>query len=100
MIEFDARGLRIRKNVLGWERISEHRIEDCSALELNVQGKDDHYALQCKAGWRTVRFAQYVSEDQANEILSALRSEMPDIARKLEAVGGHFTTLGLNSNIG
>ncbi len=100
VVEFDAKGIRIRKDVLGWERVREYRIEDCSALEPHVKGEGDEFGLQCKVGWRTVRFAEYVSEDQANEVLSALHRELPDVAGKLEASPTHFTTLDLNSRVG
>jgi hypothetical protein len=100
VIEFDAKGLRIRKDIVGWERLSEYRIEDCSALETHVKGEGDEFGLQCKVGWRTVRFAEYVSEDQANEVLAALQRELPEVAGKLEAAPTNFTSLGLNSRVG
>src|SRR5579863_3101111 len=97
VIEFDAVGIRVRKDVLGWDRVREYRIEDCRALELHPRGEGDEYGLQCKVGWRTVRFAEYISEDQANEVLSTLQREFPEVAGKLEASPMHSTTLGLNS---
>jgi hypothetical protein len=100
VIEFDAKGIRIRKDILGWERLREYRIDDCSALEPHVKGEGDEYGLQCKVSWRTVRFAEYVSKDQANDVLSALQRELPDVAGRLEAGPTHFTTLGLNSRVG
>lgn len=99
VVEFDAKGIRIRKDILGWERVREYRIEDCTALEPHVKGEGDEYGLQCKVGWRTVRFAEYVSEDQADEVISALQRELPEVAVKLEASPRHFTTLGLNSRV-
>jgi hypothetical protein len=97
VIEFNAEGVRIRKDILGWERLREYRTEDCRSLEPHVQGEGDVYGLQCKVGWRTVRFAEHISEDQANEILVALQRELPGVAGKLEASPTHFTTLDLNS---
>lgn len=97
VVEFDAKGIRIRKDILGYERLREYRIEDCRSLEPHTKGEGDQYGLQCKLGWRTVRFAEYISEEQANEVLSTLQKELPDIAGKLEAGPAHFTTLGLNS---
>lgn len=99
VVEFDTTGIRIRKDILGWERVREYRIEDCRSLEPHAKGEGDEYGLQCKVGWRTVRFAEYISEDQANEVLSALQKELPDVAGKLEAGPAHFTTLGLNSRV-
>lgn len=100
VIEFDAKGIRIRKDILGWERTREYRIEDCSRLEPHVKGEGDQYGLQCKVGWRTVRFGEYISENQASEVLAALQRELPDVAGQLEAGPTHFTTLGLNSRVG
>jgi len=99
VIEFDATGIRIRKDVLGWERSRQYRIEDCRSLEPHARDEGDAYGLQCKVGWRTVRFAEYISEDQANDVLSTLHRELPDVAGKLEASPAHFTTLGLNSDV-
>jgi hypothetical protein len=100
VIEFDANGMRIRKDILGWERLREYRIEDCRSLEPHVKDEGDQYGLQCKVNWRTVRFAEYISEDQANEVLVALQRELPDVAGKLESSPMHFTTLDLNSRVG
>jgi len=80
--------------------LREYRIEDCRSLEPHVKGKGDAYGLQCKVGWRTVRFAEYISEEQANEVLSTLQKELPDVAGKLEASPTNFTTLSLNSRVG
>ncbi len=99
-IEIDARQLIIQKQVLGWPRVREYRIEECSELELDQQHEDDHYALQCKIGWRTVRFGQYLSEDKATEVLATLQKELPDVAQKLITTSSgknHFVTLGLSS---
>jgi len=100
VVEFDATGIRIRKDILGWERMREYRIADCRSLEPHVKDEGDACGLQCKVGWRRVRFAEYISEDQANEVLAALQRELPEVAAKLEASPKHFTTLGLNSRVG
>jgi hypothetical protein len=100
VIEFDANGIRIRKDILGWERMREYRIEDCRSLEPHVKGEGDEYGLQCKVGWRTVRFAEYVSEGEANTVLAALQRELPEVAGKLEAAPTNFTALGLSSRVG
>ncbi len=100
VIEFDATGVRIRKDILGWERLREYRIGDCRQLEPHVKGEGDQYGLQCKVGWRTVRFAEYISEDQASQVLASLQRELPDVAGKLEVGPTYFTTLGLNSRVG
>jgi hypothetical protein len=46
-----------------------------------------------------VFFAQYISETQALEIISALQEHFPEISRKMVAMPGgksHFQTLGLS----
>jgi len=100
VIEFDARQLRITKDILGWSRVTEHQIEACTELELHERGEDDHYGLQCKVGWRTLRSGAYLSDEQAIEILTALQRELPDVAQRLGSSQGgkaHFITLELSS---
>jgi hypothetical protein len=101
VIEFDLRGLRIRKGTFGWERHRTFDIEDCKDLDLHSRSSGgDHYALECKAGWRKVRFAEYASQDQASDILSALHENLPEVAKKLRApVKGYITTLGLGAQV-
>jgi len=100
VIEFDARQLRITKDILGWTRVTEHPIEACTELELHEKGEDDPCGLQCKVGWRTVKFGAYISEEQAIRILTALQRELPDVAYRLGTSPEgkkHFITLGLSS---
>ena len=98
-IEFGAQKLAICKEVLGWERRSEYPIETCTELQWGESGEGDHGGLQCKVGWRKIRFGEYILEDQANEILEALQRTLPDVAQKMGAMPGdhksHFITLGL-----
>jgi len=100
VIEFDARQLRIRKDILGWNRVREYKIEDCQELEPHKQKEDDHYGLQCKVGWRTIRFGEYLSELQAVEVITTLQRDLPDVAQRLGSNTEdkrHFVTLGLSS---
>jgi hypothetical protein len=55
VIELDTAGIRIRKDILGWEKFREFRIEDCRSLEPHAKGDGDEYGLRCRVGWRTVR---------------------------------------------
>jgi hypothetical protein len=99
VIEFDLQKLTIRRYVLGWERTREYAVENCSELDWRKQSSEDRYGLQCMCGWRTIRFAQYVSESQAIEILTALQKELPDVAQRMgvmELGKGHFIRLGLS----
>ncbi len=97
-IEFDPQKLTIRKTTVGWERTREYPVEDCTELEWHGSGRGNQVScLHCKIGWKTVRFAEYVSEKQAGEILSALQQSLPEVYRRMGAATGksHFQTLGL-----
>ena len=98
---FDPEKLSSRKNTLGWERTREYSVQECSELEWKAQSRRDHPGLQCKVGWRTVHFCDYISQDQADEILAALQRNLPEVFQKMGAMPGcgksHFTTLGLSS---
>lgn len=100
-IEFDAEKLTIKKSIVVWESKREYPVESCSELEWRASSRENRgCALQCKVGWRTIRFAEYTSENQATEILIALQQHLPDVFRKMGAMPGlgksHFTTLDLS----
>ena len=99
-IEFDQQKLTIRKNIFGWERTREFLVDSCAELEWRRHSSEDRAsALQCKVGWRTIRFAEYLSENQATEILAAQQQHLPDVFHKMGAMPGsksHLTTLGLS----
>ena len=98
VIELDSKHLRIRTEIFGWERTREYPIEQCSDLELQDLTGNPH-GLQCRIGWRTIEFGDYLSEEQATEVLSALQDSMPEIALKLLPsvdISRHFTNLGLS----
>ena len=100
IIEFDAQGIRIVREILGWPRTSAYSIEQISELEWNERSGEDSYGLKCKVGWRTVRFGRNLSEQQATEIFTKLQESLPEVAHKLgataETAKKHFTTLGLS----
>jgi hypothetical protein len=57
-----------------------------------------HRGLQCKLGWRTIEFGDYLSEEQANEVLGALADVLPDLVPTLFPsldITRHFTKLSL-----
>jgi hypothetical protein len=99
VIEIDSQALTIRKNVLGWDRTSIYPTRDCGELQWREHSEDDHFGLQCKVGWKTIRFGD-VSEDKAVEILTILQRDLPDIAQAMlvspDSSKKHFTTLGLS----
>ena len=98
-IEFDSQKLTIRKSTVGWERVREYPVEDCTELGWHRSGHENGAScLHCKVGWKMVRFGEYVSEKQAGEILSALRESLPEVYRRMGAASGksHFQTLGLS----
>jgi len=98
-IEIGDRAIRIRREVLGWNRISEYPLEQCSDLELQTT-QDDSRRLQFRFGkWRTIEFGNYISEEQAEKVLAALADSLPEIARKLLPsldITKHWATLHLN----
>lgn len=100
VVEFDAQKLSIQKQILGWNRTTEYSVSDCRELQWHTQSEGDGYGLECKVGWRTVRFGEYISEDEAIDVLTALQSHLPDLAQRLCAMPDTskkpFTTLGLS----
>lgn len=97
IIEFDSQKLTIRKGIHGWERKREYRINECGELEW-CAGRKGHSHLTCKVGRWPKQFGNRLSENDANEILSALQRILPDVAQKICAHPGgkeHFITLGL-----
>jgi hypothetical protein len=99
IIEIDSQKLTIRKGIHGWwKRKREYQINQCSNLEWNAGLKGGSY-LTCKVGRRPIVFGKGLSENHANEILSALQRTLPDAAQRISAHPGHkehFITLGLN----
>jgi hypothetical protein len=98
-IEIGERGIRIDREVFGWNKTSEYPLHQCSDLDLQTN-KEDSRRLQFRFGrWRTIEFGDHISEEQATKILDALADSMPEIARKLLPsldVTKHWTTLNLN----
>jgi len=71
---------------------------DGSNLEWEEGRKGGSY-LTCKVARWQIKFGNRLSENDANEILSALQRTLPDVAQKICAYPGgkeHFITLGLN----
>jgi hypothetical protein len=99
VIQFGPEKLTITKDLNGWERKREYRIEDCRELQLHAHSESDRNGLECKVGWRRIAFGRNISENEALEILVALQSALPLMAQKLCSVPEHtqhFTTLGLS----
>jgi len=98
ILEFDSRKLTICKGVHGWERRREYPIEQCSDLEWRTGRRGRPY-LAFSVGRRSVKFGKGLSEEAANEILTALQRALPDVAQKMCSHPGgreHFVTFGLN----
>jgi hypothetical protein len=100
-IEFSAQKLAISKETFGWNRTREYPVATCRELEWREQsGEGDTTGLQCKVGWRTIKFAHHISEDEALEIVTALQTNLPDVAQQMCAMPDsskkHFTTLNLS----
>lgn len=98
ILEFDSQKVTIRKGTHGWERKHEYPVEKCSDLEWRTGGRGGPY-LSLSVGRGSVRFGKRLSEDAANEILTALQRALPDLAQKICSHPGsreHIVTLGLN----
>jgi len=99
VIEFDTQKLTVSKEIHGWERKREFRIEDCTELQWMGGSKNLPQGLQCKIGRKTLRFGEFLSEQQAIEILTALQRALPNVAQKVCSYPdsmNHFITLGLS----
>lgn len=100
-IEFSEQKLTTTKETLGWNRTREYPVDNCRELEWREpSGEGDSGGLKCKIGWRTITFANHISEDEAQEILTALQANLPDVAQQMCAMPDsgrkHFTTLNLS----
>jgi hypothetical protein len=98
-IEIGQQGIRISRDILGWNSVSEFPIEQCS--DLDVQSDSERSGrLQFRFGkWRTIEFGNHISNEQAEKVLDALADSLPEIARQLLPsldITKHWTTLDLN----
>jgi hypothetical protein len=99
VIEFDAQKLVIRREIFGWTfRSSEYPISECRELGCRAQKSEPGSRLECKVGWRTVRFGKYISPAEAIEILEALQANLPKVAQQTGATVDEqsITTLKLS----
>jgi len=99
IIEFSSEKLTVRKEIHGWERKREYRINECRELEWMQGAEDTPQSLQFKTGWGIVTLGENLSENQAIEILVALQQSVPEAAQQLCSYPGskkHFITLGLS----
>ena len=99
VVEFDSQRMTVCKEIHGWERKKEYKIEGCSELEWSEGSEGECEALKCKVGRRTVKVCQDVSEAESIQILTALQRSLPEIAQKVCSYPDfkeHFLTLGLN----
>lgn len=100
-LEFGPEGLRIRTSYFGWERVGQYPLDKCSELSWRPDDdREEERALECKVGWKKVRFGKYLSETQAWEVLSELQRYLPDVAQKMGMSLGerksHVTRMGLS----
>jgi hypothetical protein len=98
VVEFDQQRLTTCKEIHGWERKREYKVEDCSELQWAEATEDEPSRLKCKVGWKTVGVCEGLSEEEAVEILVALQKYLPEAAQKMCSYPNskeHFLTLGL-----
>lgn len=100
-IEIDHKSLTISRRNLPFSRTAHYPVSRCSELTVLNASEDQVSGLQFKAGWKTVRFARYIDDEQADSIISELQHTLPDVAAQLLSssggFGSHFTTLNLKS---
>lgn len=96
VIEFDAHRLLIRKELFGWCRTSQYAMNLCKGLEARDPTHEDNYGLQCKVGWKLIRFGAYVLPDTAEQIIEALHLHFPEIAKQMCGQPETLTVLHLN----
>jgi hypothetical protein len=87
-IEIDHQNLTIRRNILGWTDTSCYPVKSCWELVWPVQNKDSKFGLECKVGWRRIRFGRQLSEEPASNIPAQLQHELPDVAQDLGRMPG------------
>ena len=99
IIEIDSQHMKIIKEIHGWERKREFDVASCSELQWVSSSEGSRQGLQCKAGWKTIRFGSSLSENQALEIMTELQRALPQVAETLFSepdAKKHFVTLDLN----
>jgi hypothetical protein len=97
-VEFDEHWLTTCREIHGWERKHEYKIEECTELEWSASTEDQPCGLRCKVGTKTVRICDDVSEAQAVDVLVALQKHLPEVAQKVCSYPNykeHFIRLGL-----
>jgi len=98
-IEFDERKLTLCRGFHGWERRREYDISECSQLEWRRSEHNSPRGLQCRTGWKTLRFAKQISEEQSIRILTELQRALPNVANQILSMPEgkkHFVTLNLS----
>jgi hypothetical protein len=97
-IEIGGRGIRISREIFGWNKISEFPIEQCSDLDLQTDAEDSRQLQFRFRKWRTIDFGNYMSKEQAEKVLDELANSLPEVARKLLPsldITKHWTALNL-----
>ena len=97
-IEIDSDRITLRKDLRGWERKREYKINECRELEWVEGTEDSPQGLQCKVSSRNIAFAAGITETQSIQILTALQQTLPSVAQQLCSYPEgkkHFVTLGL-----
>jgi hypothetical protein len=97
VIEFDQDNLTVRRNLLGWQRVSQYPVDECSELTWRDQQEKGEAALECKVGLRTIKFGRHATEEEARNVIALLQKTLPEVAMKMtRSAEGHYTQLGLN----
>jgi hypothetical protein len=99
VVEFDSQRMTLCKEIHGWERKKDYKIQECRELEWSGGSENEPEALKCKVGWRRIAVCQDVSEAESIEILTALQRSLPEVAQRVCSYPDfkeHFLALGLD----
>jgi hypothetical protein len=99
VVEFDSQYMTLCKEIHGWERKKDYKIQECSELEWSEGSEGEPEALKCRVGRRRITVCQDVSEAESIEILTALQRSLPEVAQRVCSYPDfkeHFLTLGLD----
>jgi len=83
VVEFDSQRITLCKEIHGWERKKDYKIQECSELEWSKGAEGEPDALKCKVGGGRITVCPDVSETESIEIFAALQQSLPEVAQRV-----------------
>lgn len=80
VIEFSQNTFALTREIRGWERRREYPTADCREMQWDEGSEGVPQGLKCKAGQKWIRFAEDLTESQANEMFCELQNRLPVVA--------------------